>query len=354
MKKVILLLWSFLLGAPTLQCDTTVHTAWGKNYVISHPLLEALIKAKVMKRLEGVDQSGPLIYFNKAPEFSRFEHSVGVLVLLQKAGASLKEQVAGLLHDASHTAFSHVADHLLYESNKEESYQDIVHLDFLSRMNVEELVSSYDISLKDLDPEGYGALEQPLPDMCADRIQYVVHTGVVFGKISKGDAQAIIDDLNFENGKWYFTSKELAHKFAALSLHFTKELWGSPWNFVFYEYFTEILKRAIKIQIISLDDIKFGQDQDIITALRNTQDPFIVEGLKRLQDICNFFDVTEFKKGELNTKPKFRGIDPLVKVGDQLMPLSKIDAEYKKKFQEVKKWCERGFGVKMLVKYKSA
>jgi len=50
---------------------------------------------------------------------TRFDHSVGVMLLIRKLGAGsspasalLKEQVAALLHDVSHTAFSHVIDYV--------------------------------------------------------------------------------------------------------------------------------------------------------------------------------------------------------------------------------------------------
>ena len=72
-----------------------------------------VINSDVMQRLKDIDQSGAARYLGvKLPAFSRYEHSVGVYALLKKAGALKKEQVAGLLHDASHTVFSHVGDYI--------------------------------------------------------------------------------------------------------------------------------------------------------------------------------------------------------------------------------------------------
>lgn len=350
MKKIIFILYFLFTNFSYSQA--VIETIWGKNYVITDPLLDKLINSDVIMRLQFIDQSGPLIYFNKAPKFSRYEHSVGVLALLLKARVSLKEQVAGLLHDASHTAFSHVADHLFHKDNQEKSYQDMVHLEFLHEMKIDDLLSSYAISIDDLDPDYYTALEQPHPKLCADRIQYIIHTGVIFNKLSTEEAHDIILDLSFHEGKWYFTSSELAYKFAELSLYFTKELWGAPWNLVLYEYFAEVLKRALKLNIININDIKFGKDENIMALIKNSNDKFIQDSLEHLHNIDNIFTITAFNKGDLNIKPKFRGVDPEINIGNNFMYLSHISEEYAQKFHEVKSWCMDGFGINMLVTYK--
>ena len=46
---------------------------------------------------------------------TRYEHSVGVMLLARRVGGGLREQVAALLHDVSHTAFSHVIDHVFHD-----------------------------------------------------------------------------------------------------------------------------------------------------------------------------------------------------------------------------------------------
>jgi hypothetical protein len=54
---------------------------------------------------------------------TRFEHSVGVMILVRELGASLTEQIAALLHDVSHTAFSHVIDYV-FDGHDSQSYHD--------------------------------------------------------------------------------------------------------------------------------------------------------------------------------------------------------------------------------------
>jgi len=72
---------------------------------ITSPVLLELIKSKSMQRLKKIAQHGiPNKYYHYAGG-NRFDHCVGVMLLLKRLGTTEEEQVAGLLHDVSHTAF---------------------------------------------------------------------------------------------------------------------------------------------------------------------------------------------------------------------------------------------------------
>ena len=52
--------------------------------------------------------------------------------LLKKFGASTEEQIAGLIHDVSHSAFSHCIDYVLDEgSEKTHNHQDRIFATFV-------------------------------------------------------------------------------------------------------------------------------------------------------------------------------------------------------------------------------
>ena len=99
----------FLTFASSTLLSKEITTIFGTFEVTDSVLLE-LLETNAMQRLKGVQQAG-ICYFVKDPySFTRYEHSVGVCMLCRMFGASLQEQVAALLHDASHTVFSHVGD----------------------------------------------------------------------------------------------------------------------------------------------------------------------------------------------------------------------------------------------------
>lgn len=73
-------------------------------------VLQDLIQSKPVQRLKGIHQGGASYLVNPKWNVTRYEHSMGVMLLIRRLGGSIEEQIAGLLHDVSHTAFSHVID----------------------------------------------------------------------------------------------------------------------------------------------------------------------------------------------------------------------------------------------------
>ena len=325
---------------------------WGDEYVTSSEI-EKVLDTPVMKRLKDIDQSGAARYFGpKLPKFSRYDHSIGVWALLKKTGADLKEQIAGLLHDTSHTVFSHIGDHIFAKNANDftqRSYQDTIHMAFLKKNKLINIVSAFGLTPEDLDPEKkeYKRLEQPLPDMCADRIQYNIHTGLLLGVISKEDAKAIFDNIKFENGKWFFTDKDLAKKFAKLSVYFTQNFWGSKWNVSLDIHFANALKRAIKLKLVLISDL-FLTDNVIMTRLLKNQDRILQLNIYQCKHPLEKIPGKKYKS--IFFKPKFRGIDPLMRVegSNKLVRLTSIDVMFKHYYDSVKEWCYNGFDVEIL------
>ena len=312
-----------------------------------------VINSDVMQRLKDIDQSGAARYLGvKLPAFSRYEHSVGVYALLKKAGALKKEQVAGLLHDASHTVFSHVGDYIWakkIDDYNEESFQDTIHLAYLRKNKIEPVLKSLGMKLSDVDVEKneYKALEQSLPDMCADRIQYNIHTGLIMKMINEKDVKEILGDLKYKDGKWFFKNPVIARKFANLSVYFTQNFWGSRWNTTMNIHFANALKRAIELKIISENEL-FSTDSVVLDKLLKSKDEVIKLNLQQCEKPLERISGQNYKSEKFY--PKFRGIDPLIKQSSgKFVRLSEVDAMFRSNYDAVKKWCRDGFEVDILV-----
>ena len=92
-------------------------------------VLEELINTKKFQRLKNIHQGGASYLVNPNWNVTRYEHSVGTMLLIKKMNGTIEEQIAGLLHDISNTAFSHVVDFALNKSNEdyhEEIYEKII------------------------------------------------------------------------------------------------------------------------------------------------------------------------------------------------------------------------------------
>ncbi len=222
---------------------------------LSSPVLKTLHDSHLMQRLKGIDQSGSPYYYCNGPKFSRFDHSMGVLYLVQHYGGSEIEQAAALTHDASHTVFSHVSD-VLFDK---EGYQDSIHESSLKAVGVDDLLKPYGITIHQISPdqEHFKRLEQPLPDMCADRIEYNLHTAFNFGLLSKEEITYILNHLFFDNDKWYFDDAKAAELFARQSLTLTEYVWAAPNNVYVYHLTAKMLKHALDINLINQQMLHF-------------------------------------------------------------------------------------------------
>ena len=90
--------------------------------LIEDPFFLDLINSPCFQRLKRIRQAGPSALVYEFKTVTRYEHSLGVHILLSRLGADRREQVAGLLHDISHTAFSHAVD-FVYDSEEQDHHE---------------------------------------------------------------------------------------------------------------------------------------------------------------------------------------------------------------------------------------
>ena len=97
------------------------------DFIVKEGVLIDLMESIPMQRIKGVNQAGASQYLFSGRDVSRYEHCVGVMILLDKLGAGLEEKIAGLLHDVPHTAFSHVVDFVYRDNNDNHDFHERFH-----------------------------------------------------------------------------------------------------------------------------------------------------------------------------------------------------------------------------------
>lgn len=203
---------------------------------IKEPLI-GLIKTPTIQRLKKIGQRSASKYYNSYSNFiSRYDHSISVLVLLIKYNANITTQIAGLLHDASHTVFSHVGDFLFKYKDHKDSYQDSIHEWFLKEQGINKVLEKYNFSLQKILHKNsqHKLLEQDLPDICIDRLEYNLQAGLENNLIKKDNIEKILNDLTYKNEKWFFGKINIAKKFTSISLKMTKNKLANPINILSY------------------------------------------------------------------------------------------------------------------------
>jgi len=191
-------------------------------------------------------------------------------------------------------------------------------------------------------------LEQDLPDLCADRLEYNLHVGLLEGLVTHDEVADILSHVRYVNGYWYFDDKHAARCFADLTVILTKQLWGAAWDGFVYHRTAAALKRAVNIGLLTLDDIHFGVDEEIWQKLQESDDAVIVNCMKQITNHVHSYTLSTVDDYDYCYKPKCRAVDPLVKCGADLLRLSEIDTEYADTYKELKRCCNNGFYLKFI------
>lgn len=268
------------------------------DFEIDEPVVLELINSKTFQRLKEIDQAG---YFE--PHFpgtahSRFEHSIGVYLLLKMYGAPIEEQIAGLIHDVSHSAFSHCIDYVLDAgSEKEHNHQDNVFDEFVKKSEIPEILKKFNLGLEYiLDDKNFPLKENDLPDLCADRIDYSLRTATVFGVIENGEY--FIDNLLAENGKWIFKNFEGAEKYAELFLKLNTDYYAGLLSAVMFRTVGDYLRYALSKNYISETDL-YTTDKIVLKKI----EPYI----KTDSQLSLLFDRMNNKIGFRNDPNDYNG-----------------------------------------------
>lgn len=286
---------------------------------INEPVLIEIIKSPTIQRLKGLNQSGLPHQYPMRQTFSRFDHSLGVMLLLKRLGAPLEEQIAGLVHDASHTAFSHLIDWIVGEGG-DETYQDEVKESYLRDSEILQILKSYGYELESItDEKRYSLLEQPSPLLCADRVDYSLR------ELDSEKASSIIKSMIVVENKIVLDSLDSALLFANEFLRLQVEHWGGNEALPRYYITADLLKQALIEGIVTLEDF-WGNDEEVINKVKSTKE-------KRIHEILSILEVPTLEAlplGEQRVFKKFRYIDPPVLIKGEVKKLSDLDPEFLK------------------------
>ncbi|HEV2601550.1 MAG TPA: HD domain-containing protein [Candidatus Babeliales bacterium] len=343
-KKLILF---FLIYNPIVA--DTIETFYGPVDV-QEPVLLELITSPAFQRLKGIHQYGVSYYTTHCENYTRYDHSLGVFFLLRINNCCLEEQIAGLLHDVSHTVFSHVGDWIFKRQHQEEDYQTLTHGNYLERSGLSEILHKYGYTIEDVLPkkELFPALEQPLPTLCADRIDYNLQGAFYQGFITYQEAARMFYEIKFIDGQWISNDYELLKKLVRFSLFMSQDCWGSATNYVHSMWLAEAILRGLDIQIIHMDDIRFGVDQEIWNCLLDSNDHLIRKNMHMILHASDYHNLVGTKQeANLLVTSKFRGIDPFVIIDGKRVRLTTTDPVLAEEFQIAKNRMCDGWAIKI-------
>jgi uncharacterized protein len=313
------------------------------EFEIKEAVIIDILNHPAFLRLKGVQQYGTPPGWVAAKGFTRHEHSIGTFLLLRKLGASLKEQLAGLLHDVSHTAFSHVID-IVYDCKKE-NFQDLILEKYLEETGIASILKKYGFDHKDIAAiEEFTLLDKELPDLCADRVDYCLRE--LYHNNKEEVVNVCVPSLGVCGDKIVFKNQEVAKLFAHNFLDRQFCNWGEPGNTALHVMFANTLKKAVELGVIDEGDF-FSEDNLVMQKLIDSGESSIVESLDKLSQGINYEVVSEKESNFPILTKKFRYVDPLFLSGLDVKRLSHVDGEFAYTLVDCKQRYEKGTFVRL-------
>jgi hypothetical protein len=300
-------------------------------FQIQEPVLLDLLASQAMARLRGVLQHGISGLIGVTVPTTRYEHSLGVMLLVRRLGAGLQEQIAALLHDVSHTAFSHVIDYV-YGRHKSQTYHEQIKETFVAQTDIPSILERHGyawcdfICLDDVEmAERFPLLEQESPALCADRLDYFLRDAIDLNLATKEQAEEALEHLVVHRRRIVCDQLEPARWLGYTFIAADKASWANFREVALYELTAKAIRHALDIGILLESDL-MGRDLPAWEKLHTANDPVLQRLLALVSPETEF--VWDPQAATFWVDTKLRSIDPSVLENGKAVPLSALDAEF--------------------------
>ncbi len=242
---------------------------------------EALLDTPTVQRLRHIKQLGTVQLVYPSANHTRFEHSLGVYHLADRALAELgiegrqaeRVRAAALLHDVGHGPFSHNIEDLTARHTGK--YHDDVD-ELLAEGEVGEVLRAHD-----LDPAhiaglvaGEGQFGQLVSgELDVDRMDYLVrdahHTGVPYGTI---DTERLVRELTFVDGQLVLDegNVQTAESLLLARALMNPTVYMHPVARISKAMLRRASERLLEATDIDAHELRRMDDHDLLVTLRQT------------------------------------------------------------------------------------
>jgi len=288
-----------------------------------------IIKTPEFQRLLGIKQAGITGLFTKR-SYNRFEHSIGVYLLLKHLKLPTEKCIGGLLHDIYHTNFSHTTDELFcgesnnsfHEQNKfkffEKCCQNIINIltiNFPQYKYTDFLVGELMAITKN---KSFGA----------DMVDYFLRDGFYEGVFDENWINAIIEKLYVSKDTIILNDITLSKEFFIKTIYINDNVYMAPFSRGQYKIFVHVLDLALKSSLIDTELLIYGNssDAEIYQLIKSGEDQQIKDLIQLLETTTEFsYDArsgTNWKKINAKITRKLRYLNPTCRIIKEPMKIS--------------------------------
>ncbi len=283
--------------------------------------IEELINTPEFKRLINVGMNCGCEYtnfpiFSNGKNYTRYNHSIGVALIIWHFTKDIKQSIAGLLHDISSPVFAHVIDFLNGDHETQESTEEKTEEIIENSTEIQAILKKYNLTTEDVkDYHIYPIADNDSPLLSADRLEYTLGNAYYYGFKSIDEIKDMYNDLvvsknEFGQDEISFSTLYKAIEFTSVSLENSKVYTCNVDRFSM-QYLADLLKLAVDKNVINLDDL-YTIEEKVIMKLQKD-----AELKSKWNDFINLSQIfTSNEKPEngywVNIPAKKRYINPLI------------------------------------------
>ena len=163
--------------------------------------LQQLAQTPPVQRLRQVGMSCGCEYtqfppFVHSTPYSRYEHSLGVALIVWHFTGNRAQAAAGLLHDAATPTFAHVVDFLLGDHLRQEATEAGTHDVLAASAPLLSVLGRWGLPLSAVENyHQYPIADNALPRLSADRLEYTLGNLLHYGFCGAEELQGWYDDI---------------------------------------------------------------------------------------------------------------------------------------------------------------
>ena len=206
--------------------------------------------------------------FRAIAPYTRFDHSLGVALIVWQHTHDKRQAMAGLLHDAATPVFAHVVDFLKGDYLTQEATEAGTEAMIRASLELCAVLRKHGLTVDEVkDYHRYPIADNDSPHLSADRLEYSVGNMINYGFSNCCKAKTLYEDIavrenEFGEPELTFAHLEQASAFAALALECGKVYVCDEDRYAM-QRLAEVLADALKGSVITADDLGTTEPQVI-------------------------------------------------------------------------------------------
>ncbi|MBQ7223011.1 MAG: hypothetical protein IJS38_00370 [Erysipelotrichaceae bacterium] len=279
-------------------------------------------KSRAMERLKKVGMDCGCEYtsfpiFAGKPSYNRYQHSVGVSLIVWHFTHDEAQALSGLFHDIATPCFSHVIDFLNRDHMRQESTEEGTERIIAESPEIRRVLEGCGLQVAQVsDYHLYPIADNDSPRLSADRLEYTLRNLLRYAGCSLAEIRDYYRNLTVsvnEEGQreLCFQNADLASSFARKAL-ITGKVYSADPDRYSMEILAAVLRDALERGVISRPDL-YATEEEIIARLRQDErSARLWTAFRALSQLEIRQQKPQGEQGWYNINTKKRFIDPYV------------------------------------------